>query len=58
MATETHVVQTGSVWYVETPSGRIGPMGTQKEAQDYLTLMQIAYAAGSETACTEAECLL
>lgn len=56
MATEIQVVQTGHGWYVETPDGRVGPMENQKEATAYLSLMQIAVAAGTEVACTDAEC--
>ncbi len=51
------IVRTGQGWFVETPTGRAGPMETQTEANDYLSLMRTAYAAGSEIACTEQECL-
>jgi hypothetical protein len=56
MATDTTVVQTGQGWFIETPNGRVGPMETQTEAHAYLALMRLATAAGSEVACTEAEC--
>jgi len=56
MATEAHVVQVGNGWFVETAMGRVGPMESLKEANTYLSLMQLAVAAGSEVACTEAEC--
>ena len=56
MATETAVIQAGNGWYVETPDGRVGPMESQKEANAYLALMRIATAAGTEVACTDAEC--
>lgn len=58
MATESQIVQTAQAWFVETPQGRVGPMETQQEAANYLKLMQIASAAGSEIACTEQECLI
>lgn len=58
MATETEIVQIAQAWFVETPQGRVGPMDTRQEAVNYLKLMQIASAAGSEIACTEQECLI
>lgn len=57
MAKASQVIQTGQGWYVETPTGRVGPMDSRDEANAYLALMQIADAAGTELACTEAECL-
>ncbi len=51
------IVRTGQGWFVETPNGRVGPMDSQAEANTYLSLMRTAYAAGSETACTDQECL-
>ena len=56
MATDTTVIQTGQGWFIETPSERVGPMDTQAEAHAYLALMRLATAAGTEVACTDAEC--
>ena len=56
MATEIQVIHAGQSWYIDTPEGRIGPMESQKEANAYLALMRIAMVAGTEVACTEAEC--
>lgn len=56
MTTQAQIVQTAQGWFVETPEGRIGPMESRQEATRYLTLMQLAKAAGSETACTDTEC--
>ncbi len=56
MATEINVIHTGQGWYIETPQGRVGPMESQQDANAYVSLMQIAVAAGTEVACTEAEC--
>lgn len=58
MATDVQIIQTGQAWFVVTPQGRFGPMETQQEAMSYAKLLQIASAAGSETACTDAECLV
>ena len=57
MVTDIQVVQIGKYWFVETVAGRIGPMDSEQEAIRYIRLQQLASAAGSETACTEAECL-
>ena len=56
MSSEVKVVQTGQGWFVETSQGRVGPMDSKKEANQYLSLMRVAQAAGSEVACTESEC--
>jgi len=56
MSDEQQIVQTGQGWFVETPEGRVGPMDSQTEARSYLSLVRAAFAAGSETACTEQEC--
>lgn len=56
MSDTLQIVRTGQGWYVETPTGRAGPMETQAEANAYLSLMRTAYAAGSEIACTDQEC--
>lgn len=58
MAANIQIVQTAQAWFVETPQGRFGPMETQQEATNYAKLLQMASAAGSETACTDAECLI
>lgn len=58
MATDTQVVQIGKNWFVDTAEGRIGPIDSEQEAIRYVRLQQLAWAAGSETACTEAECLI
>ena len=58
MATEIQIIQSGQSWFVVTPEGRYGPMESQQEANNYLKLLQLASAAGSETACTDAECLV
>lgn len=58
MATDTQVVQIGKNWFVDTTEGRIGPMDSEQEAIHYVRLQQLVSAAGSETACTEAECLI
>ena len=50
------IVRTGQGWFVDTPTGRVGPMESQTEANAYLSLMRTVYAAGSEIACTEQEC--
>lgn len=56
MATDTTIIQTGQGWFIETPTGRVGPMDSQTEAHAYLALMRLATAAGTEVACTDAEC--
>jgi hypothetical protein len=58
MATDVQIIQAAQGWFVDTPQGRFGPMETQQEAISYAKLLQIASAAGSETACTDAECLI
>ncbi|MEJ2360990.1 MAG: hypothetical protein P8Z75_06125 [Gammaproteobacteria bacterium] len=58
MATDMQITQRGQSWYVTTPNGLIGPLGSEQEAADYVRLLQLALAAGSEIACTEEECLL
>lgn len=58
MAEQAQIVQTGQGWFVETLQGRFGPMDTRQEAANYLKLMQLADAAGTDTACTEADCLV
>lgn len=58
MATDIQIVQNGQVWYVVTAEGRFGPMDTEQEALSYAKLLQLASAAGSEIACTDAECLI
>lgn len=55
MATDNHVVQIGKHWFVESKQGRVGPMDSELEAIRYIRLLQLASAAGNETACTEAE---
>jgi hypothetical protein len=57
MATNVQIIQTAQAWFVDTPQGRFGPMESQQEAQNYAKLLQMASAAGCETACTDAECL-
>jgi hypothetical protein len=56
MAQDIQIIQNGQSWYVITPAGRMGPLDTEQEAQRYARLLQLASAAGSETACTEEEC--
>ncbi len=56
MADTMQVIQAGQGWYVETPTGRVGPMESREEANAYLSLMRIADAAGTELGCTDAEC--
>ena len=58
MANDARVIQTPQGWFVETPGGNFGPMDSEYEANTYLSLMIKVSAAGSETACTEAECSL
>jgi len=58
MAIEIQVTQNGPSWYVETPDGTVGPLDSEQEARRYARLLQLASAAGSETACTDAECLV
>jgi hypothetical protein len=58
MSNEMMVIELGNNWYVNTPAGRIGPMESRQEADAYIRLMSKVIAAGSETACTEAECVL
>jgi len=57
MSSNNKIVQTNQGWFVETPQGRFGPMESSAEAQQYLSLVRVAQAAGSEIACTEAECI-
>jgi hypothetical protein len=57
MSDDHKVVQTRQGWFVETPQGRFGPMECSTEAQQYLSLLRVAQAAGSEVACTENECI-
>ena len=56
MSDTLQIVHTDQGWFVETPTGRAGPMDTQTEANKYLSLIRTAYAAGSEIACTDQEC--
>lgn len=58
MAPDIQVMQSGQSWYVVTPEGRVGPLDSEQEARRYARLLQLASAAGSETACTDAECLV
>ena len=58
MATEIQVIQSGQSWFVITVEGRFGPMDSEQEARNYARLLQLASAAGSEIACTDAECLV
>lgn len=58
MTTDIQIIQTGLSWYVVTPEGRFGPLDSEQEAMAYANLLRIALAAGSETACTVAECLV
>ena len=57
MKNDVKVVQTGQGWFVETSQGRFGPMESSSEAHKYLSLLRVAEAAGSEVACTEADCI-
>jgi hypothetical protein len=57
MKNDVKVVQTSQGWFVETSQGRFGPMESSSEAHQYLSLLRVAEAAGSELACTEHECL-
>jgi len=57
MGNNAKIVQTGQGWFVDTPQGRVGPMDSQTEARNYLSLMRVAQAAGIEIACTESECV-
>lgn len=57
MINDAKVVQTRQGWFVETAQGRFGPMDSSGEAQQYLSLLRVAQAAGSEVACTENECI-
>jgi len=57
MAKESRIIQTPQGWFVETAGGNFGPMDSEHEAISYLSLMMKVSAAGSETACTEAECI-
>lgn len=54
----TKVIHTPQGWFVESPGGRIGPMDSQQQANDYLALMSAANAARDEIACTDAECFV
>jgi len=56
MAIDIQIVASGQFWFVVTAEARIGPMDSEEEAIRYARLMQLANAAGSETACTDAEC--
>lgn len=56
MAIESKVIQTAQGWFVQTPTGNIGPMDSRAEASAYLSLMFKLDAAGIETACTDNEC--
>ncbi len=58
MASETQVTQTAQGWFVESPSGKFGPMDSEQEATACLSLIIKVNAAGSETACTDAECFV
>ena len=55
MASNIQVVASGQFWFVETPDGRVGPMDTEHEAICYARLLQLALAAGSETACIDSD---
>jgi len=55
MATNIQVVASGQFWFVVTPDGRVSPMDTEAEAICYARLLQLARAAGSETACTDSD---
>lgn len=56
MATDIQIIQSGQSWFVVSPQGRFGPMETEQEARTYARLLQLASAAGSETACTDTDC--
>lgn len=57
MATDIQIIQNEQSWFVVSSQGRFGPIDTEQEALHYARLLQLASAAGSETACTDAECL-
>lgn len=57
MTSKAQLTQSGTFWYVVTAQGRFGPLDSEEEAAEYAQLLQLAMAAGSETACTEDECL-
>lgn len=56
MATELRSVHTANGWFVETPLGMMGPMDSQLEADQYISLMHAANVARAEMACTDSEC--
>lgn len=58
MATNIQIIQQAQSWYVVSAEGRVGPLDSEDEALAYAELLQRTVAAGSETACTEAECLV
>ncbi len=58
MTQQTRIIHMSNRgWYVETPSGTLGPMQTKQEAKEMLVLLSRVSAAGSEAACTEQECM-
>ena len=56
MANELRSVHTIKGWFVETPLGLLGPMDSQLEAEQYISLMRAATMARAEMACTDTEC--
>ena len=58
MKNEAAIIELGNNWFLDTPSGRLGPMGSRQEANDLLVVLACATAARSETACTDAECFI
>ncbi len=56
MSSEMRSVYTINGWFVETALGMMGPMDSQLEAEQYISLMLAANMARAEMACTDNEC--
>lgn len=58
MAKEAHIIQKeGLGWYIESAGSLEGPLDSCQDAQQYLQLMQMVWAARLEVVCLDRECL-
>ena len=56
MADKRSIHKAGNSWFVETANDVIGPLESEHEAVQLLTLLKAASAARKQVACVDAEC--
>jgi hypothetical protein len=49
------VQRRGQGWYVETPTGRAGPLPTREEAESYLVVLNYVAASRLGAACVDGD---